>query len=208
MIKKQAQHWHPGLSLVEVVLFIALVSIISIVAIPLLVQTYESHKRQKAIFEVETNAAQVMQVLTRDIRNAERILDPKLSETGAVLALQTDSLLTNPTLFSVGSGALYRIEGSDARALTSPTVTVSNFVATNTSTTKDRQSTRVSFVITYAYPAYTGSFLMTASLFPDDVVEGLSCVCSSPNCNTSSNQYEWGSCQSGSCVNHADFTCP
>ncbi len=180
--------------------------------LPLLFNATESRQRQDAIALVEQNGAQVMQTIVQEIRSAERILDPPAGGTGYILALQTESSGTNPTIIALNSGAIVLVKGDTRRILSSDLVGVTNFAVDNTSVSEDRQSVAVVLdlrrIIRLHNPLeYLSHFDTVVNLYPDDTLSDDVCSCITPYCDTDANMYTWQICHFGTCVPYADFEC-
>lgn len=201
-----------GASIIELMIFIVLAAMMALTILPLLFNATESRQRQDAIALVEQNGAQIMQTITQEIRAAERILDPPTGGTGFIIALQTSSGSTNPTIIARHSGAIMISRGRVRSTLSSDLVGVTHFAIDNTSTAADRQSVTVSLgirrIIRLHRPlVYTSQFDAVVNLYPDDVIEPKTCTCPAPYCDTGSGTYVWGVCNASVCVPYADFQC-
>ena len=209
------QHLHQkrkGITLVELLLFVTLMAMMGSTILPLLFNSTESRQRQDAIALVEQNGAQIMQVITQAVRDSERILDPPTGGTGFILALQTESGATNPTIIAKDSGAIVMIQGRARRVLSSTLVGVTSFAVDNTSVSSSRQSVAVTLglrrVIRLHQPlVYESHFDTVVNLFPDDTLVGDDCGCITPYCDTGSGMYIWQVCSDDLCVPHSDFEC-
>lgn len=181
--------------------------------IPLLFNATESRQRQDAIALVEQNGAQVLQAVVQRIRSAERIIDPPAGGTGIILALQTESGATNPTIIAMHSGSIIMVQGRERRILTSSLIGVTSFTVDNTSSSEDKQSVAIAFglrrIIRLHQPlTYDAYFDTVVTLQPDDEVGAVGCGCPDPYCDESgSGIYVWGWCNEGVCVPHGDFEC-
>ncbi|MEK7563944.1 MAG: prepilin-type N-terminal cleavage/methylation domain-containing protein, partial [Patescibacteria group bacterium] len=95
-----------GMSLIEVIIFIALFSFVITILFPILFISTQNRYLQQTVAVVEQNGTQIANTAVFQLRHAESILDPPPGQTGAVLALQTGSGATNPTIIGVESGTL------------------------------------------------------------------------------------------------------
>lgn len=203
-----------GVTLIELMIFIAIMSIMASTLIPLLFSVTKSRQRQDAIALVEQNGAQVLQEIIHAVQSAERIISPPAGEQDVILVLQTDSEATNPTLIIRYSGSVLMVQGSTRRTLSSELVGVTGFVVENTSTAADRQSVLVSLdmsrEIRINQPlVYESHFDAVINLHPDDVTTGDSCGCVDPFCDDTGTDdiYVWQVCIDGICIPYADFDC-
>jgi type II secretory pathway pseudopilin PulG len=197
--------------MIELLIFLAIFCVVSVVMVPMLYATIETRMRQQTIELVEDNAGQALQQIERRIRNAERIISPALGATGSVLVLQMASGAINPTIIGVQTGALVVIEKDVRKKLTSSQVAVSHFVVRTTSTSAAEPSTFLSFKVSRTIRlqmphTYTRYFESAAALHPADVPTG-DCGCSSASC--SGNIVMWYVCSGGSCSERQDvIECP
>ena len=123
---------------------------------------------------------------------------------GSVLALQTGSGATNPTLIGLSSGAIVIVEHKTRETVSSPQVAVQDFIVRNTSTSAGRQSLQISFriarTIRLQMPhSYTQYFEAGIALLPDDETTGAACGCELPACS-GANRYQWQVCETGVCL--------
>ena len=202
----------PGITLVEVLLFVALVGIMATTILPLLFSSTESRQRQDAIALVEQNGTQVIQTLIQKIRTTERIIEPPSGGTGYILSLQTNSGATNPTIIALYSGAIVMVEGRTRRVLTSELVGVTNFSVDNTSSSEDEQSVAIVLglrrIIRLHQPMeFSSDFDVVINLNPDDTDAEDECDCLEPFCDIATNTYTWQVCINSVCVPQADFIC-
>ncbi|OGJ63795.1 hypothetical protein A3C37_01745 [Candidatus Peribacteria bacterium RIFCSPHIGHO2_02_FULL_53_20] len=201
-----------GFTLIEVIIFVAIFSMIITVMLPLLFSVTETRLRQQTIALVEDNSAQIVQNLMRRARNTERILQPAIGSTGAVLALQHGSGGLHPMIFGVQTGSLIVIERDIKSVITSEQVAVIDFVIRNTSVSEDKQSFtysfRVSRTIRLERPhTYDRRFEGAITLHPDDTPLSGGCSCSAPSCNAGI--YSWNVCSASSCSARTEpIICP
>ena len=186
----------PGTTLIELLIFVALISLIVALALPLLFSSTEHRMLQQTVSIVEQNGTQILQNVTLRARRSERILKPLPGQTGSVLALQTGSGATNPTLIGLSSGAIVIVEHKTRETVSSPQVAVQDFIVRNTSTSAGRQSLQISFriarTIRLQMPhSYTQYFEAGIALLPDG--------CELPACS-GANRYQWQVCETGVCL--------
>ncbi|HVW66507.1 MAG TPA: prepilin-type N-terminal cleavage/methylation domain-containing protein [Candidatus Peribacteraceae bacterium] len=203
---------HSGMSLIELLIFIAILAIIVGSILPLLFSASEDRLLQQTISVVEQNGAQALNNSVLRIGNAERVISPLPGETGSVLVLQTASGSTNPTIIGFSSGSLVIIEGTTQQNVTSSQVALTDFVAKNTSTSTTHQSVHIGFTISRTTRLqqphyYTQYFETTVQLLPADEPVGASCGCADPYCSPT-DTYNWQVCQSGTCYSAStQLTC-
>ncbi len=193
-----------GTTLIELLIYLAVLSLIAAVALPMLFSATENRLLQQTISIVEQNGTQILQNASLRIRHAERILDPAMGQTGSVLTLQTGSGTTNPTIIGMNaSGTIVIIEHAISELISSPQVAIQDFLVRNTSTSATRQSVTISFrvsrTIRLQMPhSYAQRFEETFTLLPNDLPVGAACGCASPSCE-GNDVYGWDVCESGSC---------
>ncbi len=193
-----------GMTLVELLIFLAILGVLASTLLPLLFSTTEDRLLQQTASIVEQNGQQILQTIGYHVRHAEKILDPSLGSTGSVLAVQTGSGVTDPTIFGVSTGVLLLVRSTVKEAVSSTQVSVGNFEVYNTSLSASRQSVRVRFSLTrtirlQAPRTYTRRFEAVFVLQPDDILDGNPCGCAVPGCGAGG-VYAWQVCQAGSCL--------
>lgn len=205
----------PGVTFIELLLFLAIVSMAGIMLLPLFFRATENRLLQETISVVEHNGTQILQTLAQHVRHAERIVDPGSGGSKSVLALQTSSGSTNPTIFGVSSGSFIMVQHTLRQTISSPQVAVTDFRARNTSASATRQSVEVSFKVSRSIRLegprlYTQVFSATYDKYPDDATTGGTCgagSCAGPAC-VNALTYGWQVCSAGACQNAStDLTC-
>lgn len=191
-----------GATLIELLMFLAIMGIVMAVAVPLLFTAAENRLVQQTMSLVEQNGTQVIQNIGLKIRNAETILSPAPGQSSKVLAVQTGSGGTNPTIVAVQSGSVVIIQRSLLEEISNEQVAVSEFAVRNTSTSATSQSVAVSFVVTRTVRlqmprVYEQRFEAVFGLLPDDEHAGF-CNCPVPAC-AGNDSFEWYVCDTGVC---------
>lgn len=199
-----ARRARPGTTLIELLIFLAILGITASTLLPLLFSTTEDRLLQQTASIVEQNGTQILQALGYRIRHAERILDPSMGSTGSVLALQTGSGATDPTIFGVSTGVLLLIRSTIQESISSTQVAVREFSVQNTSVSEDRQSVRVRFRLSrtirlQAPRSYDRRFEAVFTIFPADEPRGNPCGCAVPGCGEGG-VYAWQVCEEHACV--------
>lgn len=203
-----------GMSLIEVIIFVALFGFTISILFPILFISTQNRYLQQTVAVVEQNGTQIANTVTFQLRHAEKILDPPLGRTGAVLALQTGSGATNPTIIGVESGTLIIIRKTTKERISSPQVAITNFVVRNTSINASRQSVYIRFSATRTIRlqmphTYSREFTLGTNIFPDDVFVGNACVCAAPGCMTGGGRYQWRACENTQCATaESTMECP
>lgn len=184
-----------GSTLVELLIFAALLGIVMGTVLPLLFMAAEDRLLQQTISLVERNGVQAMQNITQRIRNGERILVPARGQTGSVLVVQTGSGAMNPTIVGTNSGSLVLIERITKEIVTSSQVAITHFEVRNTSVSDARPSVEILFRVSRTTRlqqphSYEEIFRSSITLFPNDVPAGTNEKCSAPFC-LPSNTFNW-----------------
>ena len=202
-----------GVSLVELLLFIAVISVVALALFPLLFSTTEDRLLQQTISIVEQSGQQILQTIGQQVRHSEKIILPEQGGTGTILHLQTGSGGTNPVIIGLSTGAVILIQGTKQQTLSSGQVAVEQLVFTPTSASAQRQSVlvklRLSRTIRLQAPRiYRQDFEALFAPFSDDVQTGATCGCASPGCGDPTS-YVWQVCTAGVCSTaQTQLQCP
>lgn len=191
----------PGTTLVELLIFLAIMAMVVSVTLPMMFTAAENRLLQQTVSVVEQNGTQAVQNIGLKVRNAETIVYPPAGQTAKYLVLQTGSGNTNPTIIGALSGAVVIIQRSTKETVTTEQVGVDQFRVRNTSTSATSQSVSISFrasrTIRLQSPrSYTQKFDATFGLFPDDKKTG---ACNCPSASCVANELTWYMCDSGVC---------
>lgn len=199
----------PGFSLLEVILFIGILSIIIGTVLSVSISTEEARIRQKAISEVEQRGAQIMETITKNIRRAEGILIPAINQTGSVLGLQMSVNGEFPTLFAgTATGNLLLIQKTSVSPLLSTRLIVDNIQFRNVNGRSIVFSFNLSTVIPLLQKtAFSRHLEATATLFPSDQKSAGGCgSCPIPSCENHTGK--WYHCNADSCMlSEAAYPC-
>lgn len=201
-MKNKISPLREGSTLIEMVLFMALLAMSIGVVIALLISANDNRIRQQTLSGVEQTGVQVMQILSRRIRSAERVIDPPMGSSGRVLALQMAATYEDPTIISLWSGGIVVARHDSLQSLSATQVTILDLVVRNTSVSAARPSVLVSFTVQQQAPlpvpvTYTRPFEALITLFPDDEPEGNPCNCAPPVCTDG--VYTWEICDEYFC---------
>lgn len=193
-----------GTTLIELIIFLAILSMVIAAALPMLFSATENRLLQQIVSVVEQNGTQVIQNIALNIRRSERILSPAIGQSGSVLVLQTSSGGMNPIIVGLSSGSVVIIEHFTRELVSSPQVAITDFKVTNTSTSASRQSVNISFrasrTIRLQQPhSYGRRFETLINLLPDDVPFTDPCDCEPASC-VDDNTIGWESCEDDVCV--------
>lgn len=160
-----------GFTLIEVLLYVAIVSIIFGGIMSLLDATFKSRIRNEVIAEVERGGNNVMSVITQHVRSAQSITSPAASSTATTLTLVMPDMNISPVVFQISGGRIEMSErGLGTTTLTSTQLTASSLLFTNLSRSTTEGAVRVMFTLDYANPGgvqaynYQARFVGGASL--------------------------------------------
>lgn len=155
-----------GFTLVELVLYISLFSIMAAVIGGFFFAITEARVKSQTIAEVEQQGFQAMQEITQTTRNATGVADPAIGSSGPSLTLTVPDSGKSPTVYDVTSGALQVQEGAGLPvALTSSRVVVSGAVFENVSPDPVTPAIRVTFQVSYQNTAGTNAYEYSQTFF-------------------------------------------
>jgi len=190
-----------GFTLVELLLFLGLAAIMGGTLISVYIATQEARLRQQGIAGVEQRGIQIVELITRNIRRAETIVDPASGGSGSILALQMGLNAEFPTIIAPdGSGNLLIVQKTSTAALLPGSISIDQVSFSNI----DNGAAQFSFDLTAHIPSvppatYTKTFRGSATLLPDDVSDAGGCgSCPAPVCTNG--QYQWYHCIGDTCT--------
>lgn len=204
----------PGVTLVELLLFLAFFAIVGGTIVSILFATSEQRSRQQTIAAVERTGLQALQGLKWRLEHAERIIDPARGATGSLLAMQMGADSDYPLIVALESGSLVLVLRETKKVLTPEGMTASDLLVQNVSPSDARPSLLLSFSLAAPYPipssavaAYSQQFHMAVTLLPEDLPVGNSCGCAAPSCVGGT--YQWHVCTDDTCAPAAlTLPCP
>lgn len=160
-----------GFTLIELLLYLGLASAMMLVLVAFFSTMLSARVKNQAIAEVEEQGAQVLDIITQDVRNADNINSPAVGASAAVMSLDTVPAWSDPTVFDLSSGAIRMKQGNGpATALTNARVTVSGLTFQNLSRSGTPGTIRVTFTLSHVNPngrneyEYSKIFYGSASL--------------------------------------------
>lgn len=161
-----------GFSLVEMLLYVAISSVMLFSLSLLLSFLFGGRVKNQSITDVNQQGLQVMQLITQTVRNAKSVDSPALGATDTSLSLTMSDPLLSPTVFDISSGTVRIKEGSNPLIpLTNSHVTVSSFIFQNISSTSSTDRiVRLSFTMDHSNPSsrnensFTKTFTGSATL--------------------------------------------
>lgn len=164
---KYIAHKHTrGFTLIEMLLYIALASILLVVATMFTALILEARIKNQTIAEVEQQGQYIARLITQTIRNAEEVTTPGVGSNSTSLVLDVVAASNDPTTFSLSSGVV-RIQegGSTAVPLSNDRVVVSNLVFYNYAGTNAPGIVRFSFTVTHANPEGRNAYSFTKTFY-------------------------------------------
>lgn len=154
-----------GFTILEMLLYVSICSVLLLSLSLFLTTLFGARIKHQSIADVNQQGAQVMQLLTETIRNAESIQTPTVGATSPTLSVTVSDGLLSPTIFSVSSGTVMISEGGGPNILlTNSHVTVSNFLFKNISSASSSDRTiQISYTIDYKNPSGRNEYEFTKS---------------------------------------------
>lgn len=185
----------PGITLVELLIFIAIIAVVGASLVPLLFSSAESRLLQESIAFVETNGSQVMQVIGKSVREADRILLPAKGGTGQVLMLQMSEAENSPVVFGTLTGAVMKFQHEDIQTISGSDVSIENFSVRNTGNGTST-GVYISFVVSRtirlrAPRTYRQTFQTFIGIYPKDITRDCVCECTTPVCSQNGTHFSW-----------------
>lgn len=159
-------------SLIEILLYISMVSIIILAISTLLAMILNARIKTETMLEVESQGQFLVETITKSINEAQSVNLPAAATTGDSLSLATNDVNTTPTVYALSSGALTIAEGAlPNEKLTNSKITVSNLNFTNTQNAGSTSGAiQVNFTISFNNTSnrneydYQKTFQTTASI--------------------------------------------
>lgn len=150
---------HAGITLVEMLLYIAIFSILITAVVTVAISATTQRVRNNAVAEVDYQGEAVMSYITQTIRNASSVNIPTPNNVSSSISVNTSLSANNPTVFdSFSDGSRQRLrvlEGSPAiqNYLTNNRITVNDISFANSAINGGRDSIRIQFTLQYFNPS-------------------------------------------------------
>ena len=162
-----------GFTLMEIVVYIGLSTIILLVVIGQQMMFLQMSVKHQTMTEVEQQGEFVMHLMTQTLRNADAINSPSVGSSASVLSIDVFDAIDDPTVFDVSGGQIRIAQGGDAAVnMTSDLLSVSSFTVENHSRPDTPGVVQIQFTLsrintggTIPY-TYEKTFYGTASLRP------------------------------------------
>ena len=162
-----------GFSLIEVLLYIAIIGIIIQSFISFVLSITRINSKTYVVQEVQANTRMALDVISQKIRAADDIIAPSEGNSTTTLVLDMPNSDSNLT-FSVIDGALsVAEETASSTFITSNKVNVSSLTFTNLATAGEKDNIKIEIIIDYkiciflfnSYMIYSREYPMTCNLF-------------------------------------------
>lgn len=159
---KQYLSGQKGFTLVELLLYVAISTVIILSVVGLIQVVLEARVKHQTVSEVEQQGQQAAQLIGQNLRNSGKVCSPALGASGTTLSVDpTGTACTTVNVFDISSGALRIKEGAAAAVnLTNTKVTVSGLSVKNLGL-GNKGSAQVKFTITYNYSGSRNEYVYT-----------------------------------------------
>lgn len=145
-----------GITLIEVLLYVAISSILMLGLVSLLTISSTSRVRSRLTVEVDTGGLLIARLIEDLVKSSSAINTPAPGATTSIMSLTTPDSVNNPTVVSIISGKVWLQQGdASAIALTPDSVTVSEMSFSNTSSGSGR-SLKFSYKMSAGLPGIYG----------------------------------------------------
>jgi prepilin-type N-terminal cleavage/methylation domain-containing protein len=134
---------HRGFTLVELLLYVAIASMILLSVSFFLSALLGSRVKSQTVAEVDEQGLQAMQIMTQTVRNAAAVNSPATGASDTSLSVNTPVSANNPTVFDTANGAIRMKEG----AATATPLINSRVAASNVSFSNLSGSIRIQFTL-------------------------------------------------------------
>lgn len=164
-MKIKHQKTKKAFTLIEVLLYVSLTSIILITISAFLGTILSTRARNQAISEVDQQATQLMQTITNTIKDAATVNTPTAGNTGSSLSLGFTEGSLDPTVIDVDSEVIRIQEGAGSPIdLSSNKIVVDELEFTNLSS-GGVESVRVEFTLSFYNPGNRQEFNVTQTYY-------------------------------------------
>ena len=134
---------HAGFTLVELLLYMVILSTMLGVLTSFVVMTYKVRVKSQVVAEVEQQGNQTMDIITQAVRNSSAINLPVAQASGATLTINSST-----TTFDMNANKI-RMNDGVAYDIVSNKVAASGLLFTNVTETGGPGSVRIQFTLTY-----------------------------------------------------------
>ena len=142
-------HSRKGYTLIELLVFLAIATVVVIAFIGILVVVVRLQARQSSAGSVQQESTALLQQLQYYVQNSSLINVPINTPT-STLSLRMSSSSLDPTAITLASGTVYlKLGNATATALTSSRVTVSNLLFVRHTNPPSHDTVSISFTMAY-----------------------------------------------------------
>jgi Tfp pilus assembly protein PilW len=139
-----------GLSLVEVVIYVGIFSIVISGITSFMLFSVQSRAKNQIVTEVEQQGMQVMNIITQAVRNGEGINSPTPGSSSGSLSIDMPDAGVDPTVFDLSSSVIRISEaGGGAIDLTSSQVNVTNLLFENNTIPSTDDTIKIEYTLEY-----------------------------------------------------------
>ena len=139
-----------GFTLIEVIVYIAIMSTIVIALSSLFSVLLQTRVRNQTVTEVDQVGVNLMQKITQTIKNSSGINSPAKGTSSSILSLSNAVSSINPTVFSLNANNILITEGVNSSViLNSNTISISSLTFQNVSGTSNLGNIKITFIINY-----------------------------------------------------------
>lgn len=151
MVASLKKHSIKGFTLVEMILYVAICSVLLLSLSIMFSYLLGSRVKSQAITEINQQGFFTMSLMTSSIRNASSVDVPLMGNSSSSLSLTTQSPALNPTVFTLSSTTLMIKEGGGASIpITNSRVVVSDLLFENISSASSTDRiVRISYTLSY-----------------------------------------------------------
>lgn len=144
----------PGVTLIELLLYIAIFSLIISTVVGVALSALGSRARNNAVIEVDYQGARAISMMTSTIRSSQGINSPALGVSSGSLSLLSNQVASNPVVYSAisqsGVSRLIYTEGNNPSiSLTNNKVSVVDMSFNNSTALDGKQSIQVTLTLRY-----------------------------------------------------------
>jgi type II secretory pathway pseudopilin PulG len=152
-----------GITLVEIMLYIAIISIVLATTSAFFATLITSRIKNQTINEVEFQGLQAIQVINKNLRNAESILSPQIGqETSSLKIIRKGTEIE----FTLDNGIIYMQEGiAQPEYLTNDIISVSNLTFKNLSRANTPGAIRTDFFVEHINNSGRNEYFFEKNVF-------------------------------------------
>lgn len=126
-----------GYTLIELLLYIAMIGALLTGVTMFFGTTLDARVKNQSISEVDQQGAQIMELITQTIRNADSVTTPAAGASGSTLTLAVPTPAASPTIFNMNGTTTvlgYNSDGTSTDSNNSDSINATKFTATGSGT--------------------------------------------------------------------------